>query len=322
MNQEVAQGLLRKLGYRADAVANGTEVLEALRQIPYDIILMDCQMPELDGYEATRRIRQFEQERVAPFDWKAPLHIIAMTANAMEGDREKCLIAGMNDYVAKPVRLEALRAALARSGDRESGGQGDASNPCTSHATGCSAMVEGVQAVGGHASRGSADFQSAVSRISNPPPVPALRDVTSGGAASRVELGDTADWKSALPPAPAQTPLVDLDRLRDVNDDDPERIRRLVDIYLTQAVPLLADVQAAIEAGSGDALAQAAHKLVGSSLSCGVQAFTEPLRKLERLGRAGDLTGAAVLFDQVRQMLPRVRISLNEFLQDLPVLSR
>ena len=113
---------------------------------------------------------------------------------------------------------------------------------------------------------------------------------------------------------------MDLDRLRDVNDDDPERIRRLVNIYLTQAVPLLADLQAAIATNSGDALAQAAHKLVGSSISCGVQACTEPLRQLERLGVAGDLTGAAAPFDQVRQTFPRVRIFLNQFLQDLPAL--
>lgn len=114
---------------------------------------------------------------------------------------------------------------------------------------------------------------------------------------------------------------MDLDRLRDVNDDDPERIRRLVDMYFTQAVPLLADLQVAIETNSGDALARAAHKLVGSSISCGVKAFTGPLRKLEQLGHTGDLTGAAALFDQVRQAFPRVRILLNQFLQDLPALS-
>ena len=90
---------------------------------------------------------------------------------------------------------------------------------------------------------------------------------------------------------------------------------------MTQAVPLLAVLQAAIETKSGDGLARAAHKLVGSSISCGVQAFTEPLRNLERLGHAGDLTGAAALLDQVRQTFPRVRIFLNQFLQDLPALS-
>ncbi len=115
VNQEVAQGLLRKLGYRADAVVNGAEVLEALKRVRYDVVLMDCQMPELDGYEATRRIRQLEQKRNAPFDWKAPIYIIAMTANAMQGDREKCITAGMNDYLSKPVRQNELKAALERS---------------------------------------------------------------------------------------------------------------------------------------------------------------------------------------------------------------
>ena len=104
VNRKVALGQLRQLGYRADCVANGAEVLDALSRLPYDIILMDCQMPEIDGYEATRRIREM----------KLPVHIIAMTANAMEGDREQCLAAGMNDYVPKPVRPGELNAALER----------------------------------------------------------------------------------------------------------------------------------------------------------------------------------------------------------------
>ena len=114
VNQQVATGLLQKLGYRADAVADGTEVLEALQRIRYDVVFMDCQMPQLDGYETTRRIRQLEQKRATPFDWKTPIHIIAMTANAMEGDREKCLAAGMSDYLSKPVRQNELKAALDR----------------------------------------------------------------------------------------------------------------------------------------------------------------------------------------------------------------
>src|SRR5205814_3806956 len=90
--------------------------LEALKRIRYDVVLMDCQMPLLDGYETTRRIREFEQEGIAPLDRRTPVHIIAMTANAIEGDREKCLACGMNDYVSKPVRREELKAALHRHG--------------------------------------------------------------------------------------------------------------------------------------------------------------------------------------------------------------
>jgi CheY-like chemotaxis protein len=109
INQKVAIRMLEKIGYRADTVANGLEVLQALRQIPYDVILMDCQMPEMDGYEATRQIRLLEQE-----EHRCPVRIIAMTANAMQGDRELCLAAGMDDYLGKPVRTHELQEALER----------------------------------------------------------------------------------------------------------------------------------------------------------------------------------------------------------------
>jgi two-component system, sensor histidine kinase and response regulator len=114
INQRVAVGQLRKLGYTADAVANGLEVLEALERIPYSIIFMDCQMPEMDGYEATQAIRQRERSSDGYCGWKSPVHIIAMTADAMQASAEKCLMTGMNDYLSKPVRLPELQAALER----------------------------------------------------------------------------------------------------------------------------------------------------------------------------------------------------------------
>ena len=88
VNQQVALGLLETLGCEADAVVNGIEVLEALKHRRYDIVLMDCQMPRLDGYETTRCIRQLELQGPAPLDCRTPVYIIAMTANALEGDRE------------------------------------------------------------------------------------------------------------------------------------------------------------------------------------------------------------------------------------------
>lgn len=106
-NQIVATTILKKLGYKSDAVANGLEAVNLLQKVPYDLVLMDCQMPEMDGYEATRRIRD-PKSGVLNND----IPIIAMTAYAMKGDREKCLESGMNEYISKPVQVDKLSALL------------------------------------------------------------------------------------------------------------------------------------------------------------------------------------------------------------------
>ncbi|MDQ6912161.1 MAG: response regulator [Verrucomicrobiota bacterium] len=220
--------------------------MEALKGIRYDIILMDCQMPQLDGYETTRRIRQLEQERSAPFDWKLPIHVIAMTANAMAGDREKCLTSGMNDYLSKPVRRVDLKAALDRS-------------------------AEVPLAVAG----------------------PETKAVASN------EM------------------LVDFEQLRDISDDEPDRMKRFIDLFVTEAGLMLDGLQVAIQTNASGEVARIAHKLVGSSMTCGVEALTKPLRELEQLGKAGDLSGASAVFDSVRDKFPRVQNVFTQFLETL-----
>ena len=112
VNQKVAQLQLKKLGLSADLVSDGREVLRALHQKPYRVVLMDCQMPQMDGFEATRHIRA--EEAAGRATWPVPLQVVAMTASAMQGDREACLAAGMDDYIAKPVAVPELIAMLNR----------------------------------------------------------------------------------------------------------------------------------------------------------------------------------------------------------------
>jgi PAS domain S-box-containing protein len=115
VNRKLALALLAKLGYRADTAVNGVEALAALENAPYDVVLMDVEMPEMDGLEATKRIR-------AQWPGVSGPRIVAMTAKAMAGDREACLAAGMDDYLSKPIRVEELAAALGRTGANEPAG--------------------------------------------------------------------------------------------------------------------------------------------------------------------------------------------------------
>jgi CheY-like chemotaxis protein len=112
VSQKLALRLLEQMGYVADVAANGLEAIEAIDRQGYDVVLMDVQMPEMDGFEASREINRRWAAAARP-------RIVAMTANAMHGDRELCLAAGMDDYVSKPVRVEELVAALERSSGRE-----------------------------------------------------------------------------------------------------------------------------------------------------------------------------------------------------------
>jgi CheY-like chemotaxis protein len=114
VNQKLALRLLQQMGYRADVASNGIEAIESVERQTYDVVLMDVQMPEMDGLEASRRI-------VARLPHGGRPRIVAMTANAMAGDREMCLAAGMDDYLTKPIRVDALIDALMQTPTRRPG---------------------------------------------------------------------------------------------------------------------------------------------------------------------------------------------------------
>jgi CheY-like chemotaxis protein len=119
VNQQLARAMLLRLGYQADVVGNGQEAVDVVTTMPYDLVLMDCQMPVMDGFEATRAIREREGER-------RHTHIVAVTANAMEGDRQRCLDAGMDDYLPKPFRGGDLQRILDRWVPADDAADGDA----------------------------------------------------------------------------------------------------------------------------------------------------------------------------------------------------
>ena len=226
VNQKVALLQLRSLGYTADVATDGAEAVKMLEATPYDVILMDCQMPTMDGFAATREIRR---------SYRRPVRIIAMTANAMQGDREKCLEAGMDDFLSKPVRPADLGRML----------------------TECKPVAAPVV----------------------PVPIP---------------IDD--------PSSEAEEP-VNLDRLLEITGRDPDMFRQLVTDYLDQAEEILTAMVLAIEGRSAAEIRMLAHKLGGSSASCGMRAILEPLNRLERLGEAAQFDRAHHFHqDAVRQL--------------------
>jgi GAF domain-containing protein/CheY-like chemotaxis protein/HPt (histidine-containing phosphotransfer) domain-containing protein len=177
VNQKLAIRLLEKLGYRADIVANGLEALEALERQTYDLLLSDVQMPEMDGLEATRQILERWPEGERPW-------IIAMTAEAMSGDRERCLEAGMNDYVAKPIRVDELVAAIKRTPRRGSGDTGHVTDAPTDGPIDESVLARLADGTGG-----DADFVSELIEqfvVDTPALVAAARAGIDGGDAEGV----------------------------------------------------------------------------------------------------------------------------------------
>jgi len=284
VNQKVAVRMLDKLGYRVDVVTNGVEALEALRRTPYDLVLMDCHMPEMDGYTTTKLIREQEQEQQqrlegtkqdlkeslsikgSPSESSSPPHlpIIALTANALQGDREICLEAGMDDFLPKPISVEELDKTLKR-------------------------WV-------------SAPLSRSMLQPSpnNSPQVPAsvpTRSETLGRDSSPLD-GATLQELQALG-----------------GDDEPDFLYTLFDQFLTDGPRHIYAIQQAIIDQNPVILAKAAHSCKGSSRYIGAFLLAEACLALENLGCTGTTEGAEELLEHVQQELERVTVALKGLLE-------
>jgi signal transduction histidine kinase/DNA-binding response OmpR family regulator/HPt (histidine-containing phosphotransfer) domain-containing protein/HAMP domain-containing protein len=274
LNQQLALLLLSRLGYQADVAGNGREALAAVERRSYDVVLMDVQMPEMDGLEATRRLLQRH-----PDPQRRP-RIIAMTANAMQGDREEYLAAGMDDYIAKPIRRDDLGAALDRCVARY---------PTT---TPDDAPANGAAPAGRrrHAANG--------------PP-------TGPGAEADGSYAPSAEADGIYDPAP-------VGRLLDAfGADGPALIADLTAAFLAEAPKLLAALHSGLGSGQTDEVRRAAHTLKSNGATLGAPRFASACAAVEEAARTGDLESAGRLADCLDGHLAAARAALHVAVGDL-----
>lgn len=283
VNQKVALQILQRMGYRADVAGNGLEVLAALRRQHYDVVLMDVQMPEMDGLEASRRIREEWPDGARP-------RVIAMTANAMQGDRDECLEAGMDDYVSKPIRMEELVQALAK---------------CQPVLKEESSQVKGE----------SQPSESLTLKESLDSSYSTRTDGKSSGVWVRGTTGELTLQSSSWHPAGLAQSCLDakiLEGLRDVDALD-----EVIEIYLDTAPQLLAAISATVTQADAVALRPAAHSLKSISGTIGAFTLFELCQAMEALARHCADAGASlppevvVIFQQVEAEYEKVKRALE-----------
>ena len=282
VNQKIARSMLARLGYAADVVAGGQAAVNAVARSAYAAILMDVMMPKIDGFEATRRIRAAEAARAGNGRARRT-PIIALTAFAMAGDRERCLAVGMDEYLAKPVSIEGLGVALARwaAVPVRSG------KPAVDVAAGESIEPVAVLAP-----------TSAPTPALTPARVPAL-------------IG-TADDAPAPPRSDEALDGVALARLADPSfGGAPELLDELLEIFLTDAPRRLAALRDAIGARDATALGRVAHAFKSSCGSLGARQMQALCVELEERGRRADLVGMPALVDGLTLAFEVVRTRLE-----------
>ncbi len=259
VNQEMALALLELMGCRVHLVSNGLEAVQAVHRSEYDLILMDCQMPVMDGLAATAEVRRREQTRGLP-----RIPIVALTANIVKGTREKCLAVGMDDYLSKPFGQEQMSAMLGRWLPKARGAGLDARTP-PPRATKPWEMPVGE----------SPAVHLMVGTGSEPIPEPPPQEPVS-----------------PLDPEA-------LERIRSIQKPGmPDLLTRLIGLYLDSTSQLADQMRTAVLAGDADGLRQAAHSLKSSSANLGVSRVAALCRELEQMGREARMDGASQLLEE------------------------
>jgi len=275
INQKLAVVLLQKAGYSVDAVETGAQALEKVQSNQYSAILMDVQMPEMDGLEATYHIREWEKKM------GQHIPIIAMTAHAMQGDRERCLEAGMDDYVSKPLEPKVLFNALDRW----------AQSPYQQNE-----IPESVQDYSSPADVFSTDLDEGLFGES-----PSSASRVTSEAAPVFQAVYEAD---VLP--------VNFDGALYRFGDDRDFMMEMFKEYKEHLPGRLQEIQSALQDGDAGRLTRLAHNLKGISLNFSAEAVANIALKLEEIGKREDLTGAPVLVDQLQAEVRRLEKYLAE----------
>jgi signal transduction histidine kinase/HPt (histidine-containing phosphotransfer) domain-containing protein/AmiR/NasT family two-component response regulator len=308
INQKVAARIMLSIGYESVLAGNGREALDALDKAPFDLIFMDVMMPEMDGLEATRAIRERQNNAAAHPNYQSRIVIIAMTAQAMQGDREKCLAAGMDDYLSKPILPKDVRAMIERWG-----AQINSAAPAVTEKP--SAPPAPAAAADPTPPKTSVAPVAPVAENTNPPVAPAAPEKPDAPAiqADATEpinnmptpndKAPDASEPNATPasvPAPdnSSEPPVEMDRLNDLTDSNVDSIRELVDLFLKQTVQQLAQLETAVHAGKADDVRRVAHSCAGASATLGMTRFVPLLRELEKQGASGTLTTAVEVYEK------------------------
>nr|WP_255682251.1 hybrid sensor histidine kinase/response regulator [Luteimonas sp. BDR2-5] len=337
VNLMVGQRLLGVLGITCDTASNGEAALLRISASRYDIVLMDCQMPVMDGYTATRRWREHEAEENAG----RRLPIIAMTANAMAGDRQKCLDAGMDDYLAKPVTRSELERCIDRwytpelraqefsaviAGDEASADDGDvqaaALPPATTPASASGFEPEPVPVPASvpapvptpapaTSTETAAAAAPAAATPTRSPPVPAAA-VAGTGVAATTPATPAATISAAPRPAAPLPPVIDQEVLEDLRVMLGTELDRLIDVFLDDTPRLLAAMENAVDGPDYDALRDAAHSLKSSSANLGAMSLSAAAKRIELGARERRIERPAVAVALASNEFARVRRLLRE----------